>query len=106
VSDFVLVSTTTDKREEADKIAHLLVERGLAACVQTVGPISSTYRWKDEVERAEEWLLLIKTRGALFERVEKLIKENHAYEVPEIVLVPIRGGSEEYLRWLDENLTD
>jgi len=106
VSDFALISTTTDNSEEAEKICNLLVEQRLAACVQKVGPIRSTYLWRDAVERTEECLLLIKTREALFERVKELIRTNHSYDVPEILMVPITGGSEDYLEWLDGNLTD
>ena len=106
MNEFVQISTTTDKREEAEKISRLLVEQRLAACVQIVGPVHSTYWWKDQVEQAEEWQLLIKTKETMFERVKELIRTNHSYDVPEILLVPITDGSEDYLEWLDENLTD
>lgn len=106
MSGFAQISTTTDNRDEANKIARLLIEQKLAACVQIAGPIKSTYWWKGEVEQAEEWLLIIKSKEALFERVKKLIKENHSYDVPEILLMPITDGSQDYLKWLEGNLTE
>ncbi|MDD5448170.1 MAG: divalent-cation tolerance protein CutA [Actinomycetota bacterium] len=105
MNGFAQISTTTNNRDEANKIARLLVEQKLAACVQIVGPIKSIYRWEGKVEEAEEWLLIVKSKEALFERVKKLIKENHSYDVPEILLVPITGGSQDYLEWLESNLT-
>lgn len=105
MSGFAQITTTTDSREEAENISRLLVEQRLAACVQIVGPVQSTYRWKGEVERVEEWQLIIKTREALFERVEEFIRTNHSYDVPEILMVPITGVGGDYLEWLDENLT-
>ncbi len=100
MNGFVQVVTTIDSRERATGIARLLVERKLAACVQVTGPIFSTYRWKGEVETAEEWLCTIKTKGELYECVEKAIKDAHPYEVPEIVCFPILAGSREYLAWI------
>ena len=73
----------------------------LAACVQIVGPIISTYRWRGKVERDEEWQCWAKTRGERFERVEAAIRRVHPYEVPEIIAMPILAGSSAYLAWLD-----
>ncbi len=100
MADFIQVQTTTERREEAEAIAGELVAQRLAACAQIVGPITSTYRWQGQVERAEEWLLLIKTTGAMYERVEEEIRRLHAYEVPEIIALPIERGSEAYLGWV------
>jgi periplasmic divalent cation tolerance protein len=104
---YIQISTTTETKEEAQKIARYLVEQKLAACVQISGPIESTYRWKDKVETAIEYLCLIKTRTTLFKKVEAAIKKLHPYETPEIIAVPIIKGSKEYLKWLSaetENL--
>ena len=98
---YIQISTTTDTKEQAQKIARHLVEQKLAACVQIAGPIESTYRWKGKVETANEWMCLIKTRASLFGKVETAIKQLHPYETPEIIAVPIIKGSSEYLRWLD-----
>ncbi len=102
--DKKIVLTTTGSKEEAQQIAHMLVERHLAACVSLVGPIESIYRWKDDIESAEEWLLLIKTTAAAFADVRDVIRELHSYELPECVQIPIEEGSAEYLSWIEENV--
>jgi len=106
MSDYLLVSTTTETREEARRIARRLVERRLAACVQVLGPIESTYRWRGAVETAAEWLCLAKTRAERFAEVRDAIAEMHPYEVPEIVAAPLVAGSEAYLAWLDASLRE
>ena len=103
MTDKKIVLTTTATREDAGKIARALVERRLAACVNLVA-IESVYRWKDAVESAEEWLLVIKTTAAAFDQVHAAIQELHTYELPECVLLPIEGGSEEYLAWIGESV--
>jgi len=100
VESHIQVVTTTDKKEDAEKIALSLVERKLAACVQIVGPITSIYRWKGNIETAEEWQCVIKSRKDLYEEIETAIKAIHPYEVPEIIAVPIVAGSGDYLEWL------
>ena len=103
--EFIQVMTTTGTREEAQAIARDLVGKALAGCVQIVGPIESTYRWRGAVETSAEHLCLIKTRKTLFGKVKAAIKALHSYETPEIIAVPVVCGSEDYLRWLDESLT-
>ncbi len=98
---YIQISTTTETKDQAQKIAKYLVEQKMAACVQITGPIESTYRWKGKVEIASEYLCLIKTRTSLFKKVETAIKELHPYETPEIIAVPIVKGSKEYLNWLN-----
>ena len=100
---FIQVFTTVEKREDARKIAEVVVGRRLAACVQVVGPIGSTYWWKGKVEDAEEWLCLMKTRKELYGKLEAAVKSVHPYEEPEIIALPIVEGSEGYLRWIEEN---
>ncbi len=102
---FVIVLTTLEKREDGEKIGAALVERRLAACVQILGPITSIYRWKGRVEKSGEFLCLIKTKQSLYSEVEAFLKENHPYEVPQIVAIPISQGSEAYLKWLEESCT-
>lgn len=102
MKSYIQISTTTETKEHAEKIAQHLVEAKLAACVQIAGPITSIYRWKGKVETANEWLCLIKTREELFEKVEAAIKKMHSYETPEIIAVPIVKGSKEYLLWLGD----
>ena len=105
MDEYIQVFATTEKKEDAKKIARLLVQKKLAGCVQMIGPISSTYWWKDKVETAGEWLCLIKTRKSLFQELEKAIKKIHPYETPEIIAMPIVSGSKDYLKWLDEELS-
>ncbi|MDI6722731.1 MAG: divalent-cation tolerance protein CutA [Candidatus Aenigmarchaeota archaeon] len=102
MKSYIQISTTTETKEQAQKIAKYLVAQKLVACVQISGPIESTYRWKGKVETAQEWLCLIKTRASLFGKVEAVIKKLHPYETPEIIAVPIIKGSKEYLNWLDK----
>ncbi len=98
------VITTVDDRKTALRIAGVLVERRLAACVQVVGPITSTYRWQGQVEIAEEWMCIAKTRDELYPDLERAILEVHPYDVPEILAMPIIAGHRPYLRWLNDSL--
>ena len=104
MASYIQVVTTVDKREFAAVIAKQLVEEGLAACVQVVGPVESTYRWKGAVEQSQEWQCLIKTERRHWEELQKRIGELHPYELPEIVALPIQYGSTPYLNWIDEQL--
>ena len=104
MKSYIQVSTTTETKEEAQKIAQYLVEQGLAACVQITGPMESIYRWKGNVETANEWHCLIKTREDFFDKVEAAIKKLHSYETPEIIAVPIVKGGKEYLSWIEDSL--
>jgi periplasmic divalent cation tolerance protein len=101
---FIQVMTTTETKEQAQVIAGHLVEQKLAACVQILDGIESTYLWKGNIECTNECLCLIKTRKDLFEQVEVAIKKHHPYETPEIIAMPIVTGSADYLKWLDESL--
>jgi len=103
-SEFIQVFTTTENEQDAQKIARALVEERLAGCVQIIGPIKSIYWWKENIETAEEWLCIIKTKKRLFEKLEKSIREIHPYETPEILAIPITQASEDYLNWLDREL--
>ena len=97
----ILVLTGTDSEQEAGRIAARLVDARLAACVAITPRVRSVYRWKGEIEQAEEWTLTIKTRAALDARVEAAIRESHSYEVPEILAVPVVAGWPAYLEWVD-----
>jgi periplasmic divalent cation tolerance protein len=101
---FIQVTTTTEKREDAERIARTLVEARLAACVQIVGPITSIYRWKGKIETAGEWLCLIKSRAENYGAVEQTIRSLHPYEIPEIIAVPLTAASRDYLGWLGDEL--
>jgi len=98
-----IILTTAGSQEEARKLAHALVERRLAACVNIVPRIESVYRWQGKVDAAEEWLLLIKTQAEFFERVRDAVKELHSYDLPECVMLEVTAGSQEYLDWITKN---
>ena len=100
----IQLSTTTESREDAEKIAEDVLEKRLAACVQIIGPITSLYRWKGKMEKEREWLCVMKTRAALYDSLEKAIKGLHPYEEPEILALPVTAGSRGYLDWLDKEL--
>ena len=104
MTDKRIVLTTAGSEEEARKIAQALVERQLAACVNIVSPVESVYRWQGKVEKAREWLLLIKTTSAAFAQVRDAIKAMHSYELPECAMLSIEGGSEAYLKWIGDSV--
>lgn len=104
MTDKKIVLTTTGSHEQARKIAHTLVERRLAACVNIVSSLESVYRWKDQVDTAQEWLLIIKTTAAAFERVRDGIRQLHSYELPECILVAIEDGASAYLEWIGDSV--
>ena len=104
MSNYIQITTTTPSRDDADRIAEILVERKLAACVQIIDTIDSTYRWEGKVEKMTEWLCLIKTEKRLYNEVEAAIKEAHPYDVPEILAFDVVSGSGDYLSWLSGEL--
>jgi periplasmic divalent cation tolerance protein len=104
MTDYRVALTTTGTEEEARRLARELVERKLAACVNIVPQVESVYRWQGKIESAQEWLLVIKTRADVLDRLQAAIRELHSYEVPEFVVLRIESGSEEYLRWIGECL--
>lgn len=95
------LESTTDSREEAEKIAAALVEKRLAACVQVVGPISSTFRWEGRIQEAVEYLLLCKVPGERLDEATALIEELHSYDVPEVLAFEVAHGSRSYLDWVE-----
>lgn len=99
-----VVLTMAGSQEEAQKIAHALVERKLAACVNVIPRIESVYRWQGKVESATEWLLVIKTTAEAFQSVRDAIQELHSYDLPECVMLEIADGSKKYLSWIEENV--
>ncbi|HVY77793.1 MAG TPA: divalent-cation tolerance protein CutA [Solirubrobacterales bacterium] len=104
MAKYVQVLTTVGSEEEAERIGAVLLERRLAACVQTLGPIVSRYRWRGELEREREWQCLVKTEARLYEEVEAAIRTVHSYEEPEILAIPVLAGSSGYLAWVSANV--
>ena len=96
----LLVLTNLPDRAVAEKLAALLVEKQLAACVNILAPCRSVYRWKDAVQHDEEHPMLIKTTAERYPELEKALRAGHPYELPEIVAVPIERGLPAYLEWV------
>src|ERR1700761_5211264 len=101
-SEFGVVTTTVSQREDAERLAELVLSEKLAACVQILS-IGSRYVWKGESVAEPELMLLIKTRASLFEKLMARIAEEHPYETPELVATPFSGGFAGYLDWIAEN---
>lgn len=100
-----MVYITVSSAAEGERIAHALVEERLAACVNRIAGVRSTYRWQGQVEQSEEELLLVKTSQERFPSLARRVQELHRYEVPEVIAVPIAAGSDNYLQWLHEQVT-
>jgi len=97
----IVVLITCASREEADKIAAALVSERLAACVNFIDNVRSIFHWQGEVEDADEVLLIAKTQIDILDNLILLVKQEHSYDLPEIIALPILGGSKEYLNWID-----
>ena len=95
-----VVLSTAGSKAEADRIAHALVERKLAACVNMMEGVRSVYRWKDQVEQAEEVLLVMKTTEGQLTALEEALKALHSYELPELIVLAVSRGSSSYLQWI------
>jgi periplasmic divalent cation tolerance protein len=104
-ADALMIYCTCPDRETALKIAGLLVDRRLAACVNITTPLTSVYRWEEKRETAEEVLLLIKSRVERYADLEQAILHAHPYELPEIIAVPVERGLPGYLHWIDQCTT-
>src|SRR5690349_1281186 len=96
----LLVLTNLPERAAAERLADMLIEKRLAACVNILAPCRSVYRWKDAVQHDEEHPMLIKTTAERYPAMEKALREGHPYELPEIIAVPISQGLPDYLAWV------
>ena len=105
MSERVVALSTVATAEDAERIARVLVERRLAACVNVVPKVVSVYRWKGEICRDEELLLVVKTRRERLDALREAVVGLHPYEVPELVALPIEAGHEPYLAWLDDSVS-
>ncbi|EME29559.1 periplasmic divalent cation tolerance protein isoform 1 [Galdieria sulphuraria] len=99
-NEYVVVYCTVPDVETARTISNWLVEKSLAACVNTVSGVESAYWWEGKVERDQELLLIIKTRSELVSTVANEIRTKHPYDLPEVISLPIQGGLQEYLQWI------
>ncbi|OGN92266.1 MAG: cytochrome C biogenesis protein CcdA [Chloroflexi bacterium RBG_13_50_10] len=102
----IVIFVTTSSEPEAHKIADLLLTKRKAACVNIVPKVESSFWWQGKLDSAQESLLVIKTKASLLSEIIDLVKTAHSYEVPEIVALPIIGGNEDYLNWIDDEVKE
>ena len=105
MADAIFVLTTVADRAAAETLAQALLARRLAACVNVGAPVESLYHWRGRIETGQETPLVIKTRAALYAKVEAAIRELHAYELPEIIAIPVVQGYAPYIGWLADATT-
>lgn len=104
MTDKIVILSTCGSPEEGLRIARALVEARLAACVNIVPAAASVYRWQGRLQESSEAILMIKSSRGLFERLQKELAKLHSYEVPEVLALPVLGGSENYLNWIEGEL--
>ncbi len=104
MSDIILVYTTFEKKEEALQLGRVLLEKRLIACAQIDNAVDSLYWWNGEIEQAEEFRLLMKSRLTLWKELEKTIKKHHSYDLPEIVAIPVVEANPDYRHWIEETV--
>jgi len=102
--NYIVVFITARDTEEAQKIAKMLLKRRQVACVNIVPEVSSHFWWQDKLDSAKESLLVIKTKDSLLPDIVKSVKKIHSYGVPEIIALPIVGGNQDYLDWIDSEV--
>ena len=100
----VLILVTTDGRDDAEKIGEALVVERLAACCNVIPTVASFYYWEDQLQRNHEAILLVKTLESLVPALEEYVRGHHTYALPEILQLPIEGGSSAYLNWLEQQV--
>lgn len=104
MSEALVVLTTVESVQDGERLANLLVEDELAACVQILPPMKSIYRWEGKIENSREVLLLIKTTVMVYNKLEEAIRQNHPYQTPEIIALQVTVGSQKYLDWITNSV--
>jgi periplasmic divalent cation tolerance protein len=102
--DYLVVFITAATAEEAGRIADILVSERKAACVSIISGLHSRFWWQGKIDSADEALLIVKTKAGLLDELIGLVKQNHSYEVPEVIALPIVGGNQDYLKWIGEEV--
>ncbi len=102
---YTVLFITTANTREAQRISRMLLNQKKAACVNIVPKVSSLFWWQDKLDSAQESLLIVKTKSSLLPEIISLVKGMHSYQVPEIIALPIVGGSQDYLQWIEENVS-
>lgn len=100
----IVVFITTANAEEAQRIADVLLNKRKAACINIVPGVSSLFWWQGKLDSAAESLLIVKTRASVLSQVVNLVKQHHSYDVPEVIALPIVGGNQDYLEWMDREV--
>lgn len=103
MSKYIMITTTFDNKEEANKIIGLLLEKRLVSCCQ-LSNITSSYHWKGKIEHAEELLLQMKSEKELYKEIEQVILDNHSYETPQLIAYDIVDDYKGYLNWIEKEL--
>ena len=103
-TELVALLITTASAEEARRIAEVLLKRRKAASVNILPKVNSLFWWHGKIDSAEENLLIVKTKTSLLNEVVRLVKENHSYEIPQIIALPMVGGNQDYLDWIDREV--
>ena len=101
---YTVLFITTANAEEAQRISSMLLNRKKAACVNIVPKVSSLFWWQDKLDSAQESLLIVKTKTSLLNEIVTLVREIHSYDIPEIIALPIVGGNQDYLDWIDKEV--
>ena len=103
--EVIVAITTISGKDKAVELAKVLVEQGLAACC-SMYPVTSIYKWKDEIQQDEEMMLIIKTRKELTKKLKERIIQLHPYEVPELLILDVKDGHDAYINWVFEVTSD
>jgi len=102
--NLIMIMITSSSEQEAKTIIEKLLKNRLIACGNLIGPISSSFWWKDCIETSKEYLILLKSRNNLFNKIEREVLRLHSYEIPEMIVFPIVDGSKDYLKWINTSL--
>lgn len=103
-SPYIVLLITTATAEEAQRISRVLLEQKKVACVNIVPRVNSLFWWQDKLDSAEESLLIVKTKASLLSEIVSLVKEIHSYDIPELIALPIIGGNQDYLEWIQKEV--
>jgi periplasmic divalent cation tolerance protein len=99
-TDYIIILVTAENRDQAEKISQELLAEKLIACANIISPVFSCFLWQGKVKKAEECLIIMKTKRSLFGEISLCVKSMHSYEAPEVIALPIIDGSENYLSWM------
>ncbi len=103
-SPYIVLFITTATAEEAQRISRVLLEQKKVACVNIVPRVNSLFWWQDKLDSAEESLLIVKTKASLLSEIVPLVKKIHSYDIPELIALPIIGGNQDYLDWIQKEV--